>query len=54
MMLATLDEGLWDCTDLVECRAAELRIPIGPWVTGKRSFLFLLPLASLVMLDRCP
>jgi len=33
MMLATLDEGLWDCTDLVECRAAELRIPIGPWVT---------------------
>jgi hypothetical protein len=38
MMLATLDEGLWECTDLVECSAAELRIPIGPWVKGMHSF----------------
>lgn len=38
MMLTTLDDGLWECTDLVECSAAELRIPIGPWVKGMSSF----------------
>lgn len=31
MMFGILEDGLWEWTDLKDCKAAELLIPIGPW-----------------------
>jgi hypothetical protein len=38
-MNSVLDEGLWgpDFSQLTECGAAELLVPIGPWVNGRLS-----------------
>lgn len=31
MMFEVLEDGLWEFTELKDCKAAELLIPIGPW-----------------------
>jgi hypothetical protein len=30
-MFGVLEDGLWEFTDLKDCKAAELLVPIGPW-----------------------